>query len=179
MKKSFLEIKFVKSLLFVLFFIFFLYIFFFLFYVHETGHIIFGGLNNEIKYGYFPQFKISAFTYHPFLKFIPLPQQTAIPNGLQSPNFALGGPFFMILIFAFLSYIGYKRSRKKSWFLLLLSIAMFEIYGNIICGTDNLTGNPLPSCIGWLNTPIQFLSIGLFSSVLSYFVIKQVHLHKI
>jgi len=158
---------------FVLYFIFFMGIFFLMHtYFHEFGHILFGYLDSLIK-GKPIHFTISNWMNHPIIQFIKIPQQTKVLEGQGSLNFALGGPLFSILSFAYLSFLGYFRSKDKKWFLLLLSIVLFEISGNIICGTDNLTGNPLSFCSKGIDLIIQYCATMLFSGTFSYFVSKK------
>jgi len=158
---------------FILYFVFFMG-FFFLFesYIHETGHIIFGFADGLLK-GQINNFTISAFVKHPFFQFIPLPQQTKIIGGNGSLNFAMGGPLFMIFVFLGLSILGYSLSKNKGWFLIFISILLFEVSGNIICGTDNWTNNPLSFCNHSLDLSLQYLAIFLFSGTLSYFTTKK------
>lgn len=163
--------------IFIIFFAVFIEVFFFLPYIHETGHIIFG-FGNGLLIGKVTHFSISSWMPHPSFKFIFFPQQTKILDGVGSANFALGGPMFMILIFLGISLFAYLRSKNPLWFLLFFSIVLFEISGNVICGTDNLTGNPLLSCNPGLNIFAQFVSIAVFSGTLSYFTTKKLILWK-
>ena len=143
-------------------------------YIHETGHMVFGFADGLIK-GNVTTFTISSWINHPFLHLPILPQQTKIVNGTPSLNFAMGGPIFMILLFLGLSLFAYARSRNKLWFLLFISILIFEVSGNIICGTDNPLGNPLSICNHKIDLYLQYISIALFSGVFSYFVVKNIN----
>jgi hypothetical protein len=151
----------------LLFFILFLSLFFFTFYLHEAGHVIFG-FSNDLLQGKISSFAITSHVNHPFLPFIHLPQQTRALSGVSSLNFAMGGPIFNILIFLGISFIAFQRSGKKFWFLLFLSVLVFEVSGNIVCGTDNFVGNPLSICNHQLDLVIQLLSTALFASTLTY-----------
>ncbi|RLG09261.1 hypothetical protein DRN73_10205 [Candidatus Pacearchaeota archaeon] len=111
-------------------------------YIHETGHIVFG-IGDGILKGHINTPTISFWHSLPLLKFIKTPQQVKMPPGEGSLNFSLGGPFFSIIVFFGLSLFGYFISKEKKWFWLFFSILLFEISGNIICGTDNLIGSPL------------------------------------
>lgn len=144
---------------------------FFLFtnYIHEVGHMVFGFADGIIK-GNVTTFTITSWINHPFLKIPILPQQTKVVNGTGSLNFAMGGPIFDILVFLGLSLFAYLRSGRKLWFLLFFSILIFEISGNIVCGTDNPFGNPLSICNHTLDLSLQFISIALFSGIFSYFI---------
>lgn len=159
--------------IFILCFVVFMSLFFFLNYVHETGHMVFGFLDGLIK-GNLTTFTIGAWMNHPFFHFIKLPQQTKIASGAGSLNFAMGGPILVILIFLGISIFAYLRSKNKLWFLLLLSILIFEISGNIICGTDNFYSVPLSLCNHKIDLFLQYLSIGLFSAIFSYFIIDSI-----
>jgi len=144
---------------------------FFLFtnYIHEVGHMVFGFADGLLK-GNVTTFTITSWVNPPFLKLPILPQQTKVVNGIGSLNFAMGGPIFDILVFLGLSLFAYLRSGRKLWFLLFLSILIFEVSGNIICGTDNPFNNPLSICNHQLDISLQFLSITLFSGTFSYFI---------
>jgi hypothetical protein len=131
--------------------------------------MVFGFADGLIK-GNVTTFTITSWVNHPFLKLPILPQQTRVVNGTGSLNFAMGGPIFSILIFLGLSLFAYLRSGRKIWFLLFLSILIFEVSGNIICGTDNPFNNPLSMCNHQLDLSLQFLSIAMFSGLFSYFI---------
>lgn len=131
--------------------------------------MVFGFADGLIK-GNVTTFTITSWVNHPFLKISILPQQTKIVNGTGSLNFAMGGPIFSILIFLGLSLFAYLRSERKLWFLLFLSILIFEISGNIVCGTDNPFGNPLSICNRQIDLYIQFIAIALFAGTFSYFI---------
>lgn len=151
-------------------FMFFFAAFFFTNYLHESGHVLFG-LGNNLLQGKPSSFSITSHVAHPFFSFIQLPQQTkALTN--PSLNFAIGGPVFSILVFLGLSWMGYRRSGRKFWFLLVLSILLFEVSGNIICGTDNFIGNRLSMCNLQLDIIIQYFAIFLFSGTLTYGVMS-------
>ena len=146
--------------------------FLFIHYIHEVGHMVFGFADGLIK-GNVTTFTITSWVNHPFLKLPILPQQTKVVNGTGSLNFAIGGPIFSILVFLGLSLFAYMRSGRKLWFLLFISILIFEVSGNIICGTDNLFGNPLSVCNHQLDLYLQYISIALFSGTFSYFIAER------
>lgn len=148
--------------IFILLFVLFFWLFNFINYVHETGHMVFGFADGLIK-GQTNSYSITSWVKSPFTPSIPLPQQTKIVSGGGSANFALGGPLFNMLIFLFLSFVGYNQSKKWYWFLLFFDLALFEISGNIICGTDNLTGGPLSMCHPSLNLFILLFAISFFA----------------
>jgi amino acid permease len=155
------------SLIFLLFFS----LFFFIHYIHESGHILFGELNTLLLYGKTAPFSISAWAHHPFFPFLYLPQQTRIFDGFGSVNFALGGPIFTMLVFIALSWLGYKNSNKKYWLLLGLSVVLYEAFGNMMCGTDNPSGNPLALCghlpVGWIEIGLVAIFAGVFTKAVS------------
>lgn len=159
--------------LFILFFFFFIGVFFLVEpYIHETGHIIFGSADGLLK-GNLNTFTITYWNNHPLFGFIKTPQQVKITHGTGSPNFVLGGPLFSMLIFFGLSLFGYSLSKEKKWFLIFLSIATFELSGNVICGTDNLIGGPLSFCNKSLDLKLQLLAFFIFSGIWSYLCIKR------
>lgn len=153
--------------IFLLLLIFFYWLFFFTYYTHETGHILFGLGDGLIK-GKINKFEIGNHVQHPLTSFILLPQQVKIIEGKGSLNFMLGGPIFNIILFFSLSLLGYKLSKNKLWFLLFISIVVFEISGNIICGTDNFTGNSLSICNETWNSYLLEGSKILFAGVLAW-----------
>jgi len=142
--------------------------------IHETGHFLQGMADGLIK-GKINSFQISNWVDHPMLAFIKTPQQIKPLNNSGSLNFALGGPIFSILIFLGLSFVGHLRSKDWKWFLIFLSILIFEISGNVICGTDNFTGGVLSICNAKLDIFLKRFSIFLFSGTFSYFVVKVVN----
>lgn len=160
-----------KGTLTFLVFAFFFAAFFFTNYIHESGHILFG-FGNDLILGKISSFAITSHVGHPFFPFIPLPQQTKALSGIPSLNFAMGGPAFSIIIFLGISWLAYMRSGRKFWFLLFLAILIFEVSGNIICGTDNFFSNPLSVCNHQLDLKLQYFSIFLFSGTLTYGVMS-------
>ena len=150
---------------FAILFLFFFGLFFLIMpYIHETGHIIFG-FGDGLVQGKVNSFSISNYMVLPGTSFNILPQQTKITNGTGSLNFRLGGPIFTMIIFFALSLLGYKLSGKKAWFLLFFAIVLFEVSGNIICGTDNFYGSPLSMCNPALDISLQLLAVSLFAGV--------------
>lgn len=163
------KVLFVISLC-IVFFGFFLIIFFFDYYVHESGHILFGFTDGLLR-GHIDVFTIGNWIKHPLIQFILLPQQTKLIRGIPSLNFIFGGPLFNMLVFLGISLLGYVRSGKKAWFLLFVSICLFEISGNIICGTDNFYASPLSVCLPNLDLRVQYIAMSLFSGILTYMVL--------
>jgi len=167
---SILRIYLKFSILFLVFFLF-VVLFFFTYYIHESGHVIFGSLDFLFK-GKTPHPEISSFVSHPLIPILPLPQQTMI-NGV-SLNFLFGGIILNILVFLLLSCLGYKISGDKRWFLLVVWIAIFEIFGNFLCGTDNLINRPYPVCQSLPLSAglIEWVIILLFAITLTYLFYK-------
>lgn len=130
----------------IIFAYFSLVLFFLSFYIHELGHIIFGLLNNLMLGDGWSKIVVSHWISHPLVPFLKLPQQTMILSGKGSLNFIWGGIIFSILFWSWFSWGGYRQTKQKLWGLILLVIILGEIFGNYFCGTDNLTGNPLPLC---------------------------------
>lgn len=142
-------------------------------YIHETGHIIFS-LGDGLLKGKVNSFSINHYMAFPGTSLNILPQQTKIINGTGSLNFKLGGPIFTMIVFLGLSLLGYILSKKKVWFLLFFAIVLFEVSGNIVCGTDNFYGAPLSMCNPALDIPLQLLSISLFAGVWAWVGEKKV-----
>jgi hypothetical protein len=158
-----IQMYFLHVVLLAMLFILFFYVFFFSYYFHETGHIIFGFANNLLD-GEVTSFAIGNWEHAPYLFFFKIPQQTVMVSPIiNSANFMFGGPILNILIFIFISYIGYKGSGKKSWFFLAFWIFLFELFGNFLCGTDNLTGNPLSFCSSINQGLIEISIVSLFA----------------
>ena len=119
------------------------------FYIHEGGHIADGFFDNLISKGIVAKFEISNWIECPILKVLKLPQQTRITYGYTSMNYAFGGIILTILVFSFFSYYYFKSSKNKyKWavFLFPILFIIHEIFGNFLCGTDNLNGNLYPLC---------------------------------
>lgn len=154
----------------VLIFMLFFSLFFFSFYIHESGHIIFGFLSNLLQEK-IALLQVSATIEHPTFNFINLPQQIKIVSGSGSLLFVLGGIILNLLVFFGISLLGYTKSRKKYWWLLFISILIFEISGNFICGTDNPFGSPYALCNQRTNLMLQFVSIFLFSAIITFAII--------
>ena len=132
--------------------------------IHELGHIIFGKLS-YLVYGYSGSFTISNWFSHPLLPFIHLPQQTTT-SGPVTGLFVFGGIFMMIFLWLFISNNLFKKTKDYSYYLLFVGFLLFELSGNFVCGTDNLTGLPLGLCNPFVkNLPaiISYLMIPFFA----------------
>ena len=81
---------------------------------------------------------------------------------------------FSMIIFLALSLLGYKLSGHKKWLLLFISIAMYEISGNIICGTDNFIGSPLSVCNKSINLIILLGAEFLFGGSMAFMIMQEV-----
>ena len=160
--------------IFIVSLILFIFVFFLIIpYIHETGHILFGSMDGLYK-GEINKFTISNWRDYPLIPFIKTPREVRLINGRSSLNFAMGGPIFVIILFAGLSFFAYLRSRKKKWFFLFGGIFIFELSGNIICGTDNWTRTSLNVCNHSLDMFLQGLGVLLFAGVFSYFVVIKI-----
>ena len=141
------------------------------YYIHEGGHILFGYLGN-IQNNQESSYNITNWIEHPIIPSIKVPQRTAILEGYNTVGFVIGGMFLDIMVFSVIATIIYKRSknsRKKFILLIPLAIILFELTGNFLCGTDNLTGNPLIDCnasgISGIATNLALLLVILSSTV--------------
>lgn len=123
---------------------FFVIIFFLSFYIHELGHVIFGVGDSLLLGNGLPKVSFTNWVSHPLIPFLKLPQQTMISEG--SLNFIWGGIMFSLIFWFVFSLILYRNSKQKISFLVFFVILIGEISGNYLCGTDNLTRNPLPAC---------------------------------
>lgn len=123
---------------------FFVIIFFLSFYVHEFGHVIFGVGDSLLLGKGLPEVSFTNWISHPLIPFWKLPQQTMISNG--SLNFIWGGIMLSLIFWLWLSLVLYRNSKQKMSFLIFFVILIGEIFGNYVCGTDNLTRNPLSAC---------------------------------
>ncbi|MAG38685.1 hypothetical protein CMO90_01225 [Candidatus Woesearchaeota archaeon] len=173
MKKVFFKAYFL-FILFIISFLISLFVYGGSFYIHEGGHIAYGFLGNLIEDGTITKFSIENWIDMPLFSFIKLPQRTKIIEGNPSLNFALGGIITIILMSTFLAILYYKKSKnknKKYVFLLPIIFTIHEISGNFICGTDNITGNPLDLCnpfFGFLTKSIIWMLVGVFMLLFYY-----------
>ena len=137
------------------------------FYIHEFGHIAYGFFDYLISTGKIADIGISNWINCSFLPVLKIPQQTRTVDDYASLSFALGGIIMTLLFFSVFSYYYFKKSKnpnKKAVFLIPLIFALNEIFGNFLCGTDNLFGKPYPICqtipiIDFIIKPIPFLLI--------------------
>ena len=128
------------------------------FYLHETGHITMGIFINALN-GRFVMPTINNWIWG-FL-----PQQTG--NLPFHPDVQFGGPLFSISFFLWFSYKCSKTikcKRPKTFYLISLFFLVHEVFGNIIFGTDNWTGNTLISAeaLPFFNNIIVYGIIILF-----------------
>ena len=115
------------------------------FYVHEGGHIAFGLFDN-LLYGEIARFEITSWINCPLIPFFKLPQQTTLIEGHPSLNFIFGGIIAIILVSMFISYLFYKQTNKKIYWLFPVVFTYHELLGNFLCGTDNPLGKPFQIC---------------------------------
>lgn len=118
------------------------------FYLHESGHIL-GGMLNDVSTG-------SAIRNYSFSRWIPsliplvpMPQQTEVMPGLRSPLFIYGGMYFTIAsvwIGAFFIWRCTRFSTRNRLFLIPLYVTITQVVNNFLCGTDNALNRPLDVC---------------------------------
>lgn len=85
---------------------------------------------------------------YPGILEIPAPQQTRSDNVFGSPLVYYGGPLLSMAFFVLLAFYLKERLKieNKAYWLLLCALLLNEVYGNILCGTDNPTGQPYGIC---------------------------------
>jgi hypothetical protein len=116
------------------------------FYVHEGGHIIFGILGNVFYEGIVPEIRVMNYITCPFPLQIPLPQQVRLISGTSSAAFIFGGAAFTIITFTAISVLLFDRNRSKAFVLFPIIFFFHELFGNVLCGTDNFFGQPHLIC---------------------------------
>ncbi|MDD1677150.1 MAG: hypothetical protein LUQ40_05385 [Methanomicrobiales archaeon] len=119
------------------------------FWFHESGHILYGFLNNLLFHGSISRFTVTNWVDFPPFPFLKAPQQVTITDGDPSLNFALGGILFVILAWAAISLAIFRTSRNvhRPWiFTVPIMFSLMEVLGNFFCGTDNLSGVPQSFC---------------------------------
>lgn len=114
--------------------------------VHEFGHRLVGSVGSFYHTGKLPEFSTTGWDNCTGVSFILCPQQTKMISGVPTAGMAYGGPFLVILTVALVSASLYKRSKNALFVLFPVLYAINEITGNIICGTDNVSGAPLAAC---------------------------------
>jgi len=79
---------------------------------------------------------------------IPVPQQVRSENVNGSPLVYFGGPFVGMAVLTLLALYVKERLKieNKAYWLLICAILLNDVYGNILCGTDNPTGQPYGIC---------------------------------
>ncbi|MFH2020592.1 MAG: hypothetical protein ABIJ34_04210 [archaeon] len=115
------------------------------FYVHEAGHMFFGSFDNLI-HGIPSEYRITAYTSCPTMEFFKIPHQVLMVEGKPSLNYALGGSIVVMVVVVFLTLITYKLTKNKIAFGFPALFLIHEIFGNNLCGTDNIRGAPLEIC---------------------------------
>jgi len=117
------------------------------FYVHESGHIFFGLIENLDKA---VGFKILNWEKCPIFLF-PIPQRTQITGTTYISNtvFMFGGIILVLLTSYILSFlISCKSKNKYRGFVFLIPIIFLlnEFVGDFLCGTDNVLNKPYSIC---------------------------------
>jgi len=120
------------------------------YFVHEGGHL--AGCHLTGVLWHLPVScsitNIKMIQIYPGILEITAPQQTQSDNVRGSALVYLGGPALSIIFFILLA-ICLKYTLKienKAYWLVFLGFILSEIYGNSLCGTDNLTGQPFEIC---------------------------------
>ncbi|MFA5929319.1 MAG: hypothetical protein WC861_00385 [Candidatus Micrarchaeia archaeon] len=85
---------------------------------------------------------------YPGILEIPAPQQVRSENVNGSPLVYFGGPFLSMAVLTLLALFARERLeiKNKAFWLLICAILLNDVYGNILCGTDNPTGQPYGMC---------------------------------
>lgn len=85
---------------------------------------------------------------YPGILEVSVPQQTRSENVNGSSLVYFGGPFLSMAVLTLLAL--YARGRleikSKAFWLLICAILLNDVYGNVLCGTDNPTGQPYGIC---------------------------------
>jgi len=153
-------------------------LFFFTYYIHEFGHMVFGFFDG-LFHGEVYKIVISNWIPHPHIPFIKLPQQTQIIDGKNSLNFIFGASILNSLIFSAVSLIGYRRTKNPFWFLIAFSIIGFEIFGNFLCGTDNLRNGPREFCQNLPRGEIEVALALIFAIAITILISKTNYYQKL
>jgi hypothetical protein len=92
-----------------------------------------------------------------------------VPNkvtGTEGMFFAIGGPVASIFAAFLITRLGFFRNYKIARMMLLGGIMLFEIGGNMVCGTDHLSGALDNICPGSLKNTIFAISfIMVFAAI--------------
>jgi hypothetical protein len=121
------------------------------FYVHETGHILgchLAGLlsGSQVSCNFSNWVKVPLY---PGIIELPAPQQTtsSVDVGLSSLVY-FGGPLLAMVFFASIGIIVQNRLKIRNvvYWIIPAAFVSYELFGNILCGTDNLTNAPLGFC---------------------------------
>ncbi|MCX8175485.1 MAG: hypothetical protein N3E51_04745 [Candidatus Micrarchaeota archaeon] len=140
--------------------------------VHEFGHRLFGTVGSFYHTGKLPVFATSGWQNCTGIPAIPCPQQTYLVDGVATGGMLYGGPFLVIVVAALLAASLYKRTGKRLFLLFPLLYAVSEISANLVCGTDNLSGLPLPACKEYPFVELAgFAMLGI--AALAFFLISE------
>ena len=124
-----------------------MFVFYSYYSVHEFGHVFFGTIVSYLKSGEIPVFSTSAWDNCTGLDFIKCPQQTKwMGGGVLTGAFAFGGTIMVILVVTLVAAGLYKRTKNKAYLAFPIFFALYELIGNLLCGTDNLNGSPYGFC---------------------------------
>ncbi len=140
------------------------YILCFSFIFHEWGHILFGSIGNLIIEKTLPMFKITSVVTCPIFPYFELPQQVTMieGSGTISALYIFGGIISVILFSIIASLLFYYKFRVKEYFLFPIILSFHEMFGNYLCGTDNLLGTASSFCSNGLITDFFLQTIPYF-----------------
>ena len=118
--------------------------------VHETGHLAgcyLTGLIWNLPVSCSVS-NIRMIPIYPGILEIPAPQQVRSENVNGSPLVYFGGPFLGMVVLTLLALYLKERLKieNKAYWLLICAILLNEVCGNILCGTDNPTGQQYGFC---------------------------------
>jgi hypothetical protein len=132
---------------------FFIGIFFYSlsFLIHEYGHIIGGYIGSIIFNIDSPYMAINNTIPCPLFPLIRLPQSVHL-SGTPTSYFIFGGSIAVILTMYIVAILifSYLKIPRFNWLILTLPLIFLfsEIFGNTLCGTDNLQNAPIIQCNG-------------------------------
>lgn len=149
--------------------IIFYIIYFLYFYVHEFGHIVYSFFIN-ILHGQLPLFKIIMVDY-PLIGYLKVPQQTILLKGVVLPSIALAGITFVTFFSLLISLILYNVYKKRAYLAFPFVFLFHEIFGNFLCGTDNLRNSTLEICSNSL------LSYWIYVFYISFLILVMILLY--
>ena len=147
------------------------------FYIHEAGHIIFGSIDNLI-HGRTSSYQITATDSCPSMEFFKTPHQVLMTKGNPSLTYALGGSITVMVVVVFLTLYVYKLTKNKASYAFPVLFLAHEIFGNNLCGTDNIRGGALEICrttfLGKIITYFFYFYMALIAILLTPWISKHI-----